>query len=378
MVGAIPPGYANRRWAYAEHQFVEQRATPRQIEAALNGKSVRIGRRTVRSALLHDTANRNRLPSYADFGGHRLPWPMTRYEVSKQNSSSASTGHNPLVSLDSPSFAHYEAAFAAFFRPDGPSRWQQNAGVVVVDVDPDARIASLTIRPGELVVDVAGDDLSGCALQSSSAGRSHTVDLDAPGQVRLPIPDPFVSELLIVLADGRWRDLRVINPPGTPNAADPSIVWNDPQLELEALLAGGESAGVEFKSKLPTKSPESIRTALKAVPAFANGSGGVLIFGVDDDGSVIGIDEDPVPATARLTDLIHGNVHPVAPHQIETGELDGAVVLLVHVPAGSNKPYSMFRSPPQFFARHGATTFHATREEIIQLASWSQARSPYA
>jgi hypothetical protein len=122
----------------------------------------------------------------------------------------------------------------------------------VTDVDVEARIAALAIKPGEIVVNVAGTKLGGCAVQVSSAGRSHTQAVDEPGQVRLPLPDPFANEVMIVLADDRWRDLRVINPPGMPSAADPSIVWEDPQLEVEALMAGGEGPRVEFKSKLPS------------------------------------------------------------------------------------------------------------------------------
>lgn len=377
-VGGEPPGYERRAWTYADRIFVERRATLGQVSAALSGKTVRIGRLSVRPVPLQNTAHRTRLQSFADFGGHRLPWPATRYEVARQEPSNANMGHDPLISLDSPSFAHYEAAFAAFFRPTGPSRWQQGAGVIVTDVDTDARIAGLTIRPGEIIVDIAGDDLRGCGLQGSSGGRSHTVKLDGPGSLKLPLPEPFVSELMIVLADSRgWRDLRVVNPPGMPNAVDPSIVWDDPQLELEALVAGGEGAGVEFKSKLPSKATDSIRTALKAVPAFANGAGGALLFGVDDNGEVIGVEEDPTPATARLTDLIHDSVHPVPAHRIESRTVDGRAVLLVHVEAGSSKPYALFRNPPQFFIRHGATTFHATREEVIQLASWSQPGNRY-
>jgi len=271
-IRAEPPGYAHRQWIYHNDRFLEQPATIYQITAALGGKTVRLGRLGVRSEPLHATANRMRLQSYSDFGGQRLIWPATRYELSRLTSANANAGNDPLISLESPSFAHYESAYSAFFRPGGPSRWQQSAGVVLYDLDTDARIAQLTIELGEVVVEVAGADLGGCNLQGSSSGRTFAVAIESPGPVRLPLPDPFVSELLIVVADGNgWRDLRLLNPPGQPNPADPSIVWDDPGFELAVLLAGGEGAGVEFKSQLPTKSVESIRTALKAVPAFATG-----------------------------------------------------------------------------------------------------------
>jgi predicted HTH transcriptional regulator len=70
-------------------------------------------------------------------------------------------------------------------------------------------------------------------------------------------------------------------------------------------------------------------------------------------------------------------VHPVPAHQIDSREIDGKLIVLVEVEPRADKPYSLFRKPPQFFARRGATSFHATREEIITFATWSQIRSPY-
>lgn len=369
FVGAEPPGFATRRWEYSEHLFVERPAAIHQITAALTGDNVRLGRITAIGAPLLTNATRNRQQSYADFGGHRLPWPTIRYEVNRIQTATASGGADPLISQTSPSFPYHDAAFMAFFRPSEDVRWQQNAGTVVVVTDTGARLAGLAIRPGEVIVTVAGESLIGCIVQASCAGQFENRPVDGPGTLSFPLPEPFVHELLIVLADDDgWRDLRLINPPGMPNAADPSIVWDDPQIQLEALLAGGEGPSVEFKEKLPSKSSDSLRTALKAVPAFANSGGGVLIFGVDDSGAPVGLTEDPEAGIARLTDLIHGHVHPVPRFSVQLDDLGGKQIIVVEVQPGSEKPYALFREPPQIYARHGATSFHATREEIV---AWS-------
>ena len=47
-------------------------------------------------------------------------------------------------------------------------------------------------------------------------------------------------------------------------------------------ISKGESMELEFKSELPD---EDIKW-LKTVIAFANGSGGTLVIGVDDDGNM--------------------------------------------------------------------------------------------
>ncbi len=57
--------------------------------------------------------------------------------------------------------------------------------------------------------------------------------------------------------------------------------------QLNNLIFEGEGLTVEFKRKV--SSPEKIA---RAMIAFANTHGGVLIFGIDDDGSVVGVDSE--------------------------------------------------------------------------------------
>jgi len=55
-------------------------------------------------------------------------------------------------------------------------------------------------------------------------------------------------------------------------------------VELYKLIEEGESQTVEFKRKFST--PEKIA---KEMIAFANTNGGYILFGVDDDKSIIGV-----------------------------------------------------------------------------------------
>ena len=57
--------------------------------------------------------------------------------------------------------------------------------------------------------------------------------------------------------------------------------------EINELIAGGESTIVEFKRKI--SKPEKIA---KEMVAFANTKGGYLIVGVDDNGTIYGIDSE--------------------------------------------------------------------------------------
>ena len=57
--------------------------------------------------------------------------------------------------------------------------------------------------------------------------------------------------------------------------------------ELNELIENGENAAVEFKRKFT--SPEKIA---KEMIAFANTRGGKIIFGIDDDRSIIGVESE--------------------------------------------------------------------------------------
>ncbi|MEN8199405.1 MAG: RNA-binding domain-containing protein [Thermodesulfobacteriota bacterium] len=70
------------------------------------------------------------------------------------------------------------------------------------------------------------------------------------------------------------------------------------QSEIDTLIKAGESSTLEFKSTMRTnlkngKRGKEIELAwLKAVVAFMNSDGGILLIGVADDGTLLGIDAD--------------------------------------------------------------------------------------
>ena len=79
----------------------------------------------------------------------------------------------------------------------------------------------------------------------------------------------------------------------------PAVAPAREPIDIDALIAGGESDTVEFKSTFrmdlrSNKNDDEIRRAsLKTIAAFLNSyEGGTLIIGVDDDGSPVGIDKE--------------------------------------------------------------------------------------
>lgn len=82
------------------------------------------------------------------------------------------------------------------------------------------------------------------------------------------------------------------------NAIDVRVLSEQITDAVPDLIAGGESGRVEFKSTLrwdvakgvPNKALEAV--IAKAIVGFLNGQGGNLLIGVEDDGTVFGLEQD--------------------------------------------------------------------------------------
>jgi ATP-dependent DNA helicase RecG len=73
--------------------------------------------------------------------------------------------------------------------------------------------------------------------------------------------------------------------------------------DAPTLVQGGESETVEFKEQW------SDHSALRELAAFANTSGGTLLVGVADDGSIVGWQDGDLDALAnKITDSLR--LHP--------------------------------------------------------------------
>lgn len=95
-------------------------------------------------------------------------------------------------------------------------------------------------------------------------------------------------------------------------------------------LAAGESLTVEFKRhRSRADLPES--ELIETVVCLANGEGGTLVLGVEDDGTVTGF--GPLPVSAQqLAALIMNRTRPPVPVEVEARQVDQHVVVFVQVP----------------------------------------------
>ena len=104
-------------------------------------------------------------------------------------------------------------------------------------------------------------------------------------------------------------------------------------MKLEQLI--GEATEYDKKVMLEVKKPKSW---LKSVSAFANGVGGVLIFGIADNDSVVGVD-DAKKAMEVISEQIKTKMDPIPEVLLKAHEIDGKKIITLEVYRGGETPY---------------------------------------
>ena len=104
------------------------------------------------------------------------------------------------------------------------------------------------------------------------------------------------------------------------------------ELDIKSLI--GEATAYDKKQMLEIKRPKSW---LKSVSAFANGEGGILIFGISDDDQIIGL-ADAENDAEKISEEIKTKLDPVPVVNLEYKEIDGKRLILLHVYSGQETP----------------------------------------
>ena len=106
--------------------------------------------------------------------------------------------------------------------------------------------------------------------------------------------------------------------------------------EITERIAQGEDSRTQFK-----RGPIGIAKLAAELVAFSNASGGSILFGVDDDGNVVGLGiKDKKILTDEISNAANDNVRPAIYPQTEYHTVKGKQILCVTVAEGALKPYS--------------------------------------
>lgn len=128
---------------------------------------------------------------------------------------------------------------------------------------------------------------------------------------------------------------------------------------LLTVLQSGENYYIEFKSDIISNNELS-----KESIAFANAEGGTIYFGIQDDGSIIGLPYD-ASLEEKLMNVLRNNCYPSLRGDAQWIQYQNKHILQLDIQKGIYKPYST--KDGDFYIRVGSTKRKASKEELSRL-----------
>jgi ATP-dependent DNA helicase RecG len=103
--------------------------------------------------------------------------------------------------------------------------------------------------------------------------------------------------------------------------------------QLQNIISMGEGYQAEFKKSVPSKK----REIAEEVCAFANAAGGLVLIGVDDDNTILGVSINN-NKRSEIQDAL-SNITPKLRCNFQDYTLPEGNVFVIEVPSGAQKPY---------------------------------------
>ena len=125
-------------------------------------------------------------------------------------------------------------------------------------------------------------------------------------------------------------------------------------------IRGGESDGLEFKGEA-----RDLRAVGRAVCAFANSSGGMVVVGVDDRGGIVGVDEDPDRLQERLTSFLHTGLS--TPVSARCGRLETPAGWVHWIRVPRQRGFEPMRHRGRYWVRRGRSSVEPSPSELQEL-----------
>lgn len=135
-------------------------------------------------------------------------------------------------------------------------------------------------------------------------------------------------------------------------------------MKFAHLLQSQEGKRLEFKRDC--SSPENI---MKTLVAFANTAGGIMLIGVEDDHTVVGVSGKPLDEEERLSNMIADSIAPSLIPNIELIPCNDLTLLAVEVFPSQLRPHYLKQKGEQqgVFVRLGSTNRQADLPLIEEL-----------
>lgn len=319
VTGEEPPAWEVLDWRYRNVRFFADVRPGAEVASWLRKGKVEVDDLHCPLGPLVNQAQWVWNASQARFGLLPLPWPS--WTVDLQTNMAYNEPRSPLVSESAPSFGtFYDAACYVFAAGGDVPGGQLRPGVFWRHQVTRGRIDAVRIGD-DISVTLVGHshDETTIELAGRRPGPRHPVrKLDGTAVVTLPLADGLQHGAWLMLKSGSTLLDRKQLASQYPYGADPGVEYV-PAIgsRLEVLVAMREGPTVEFKDVVPTED-KSKKQAMKTVAAFANGDGGSILFGVDDDYNVNGFAKDRIATLVDdLSQIIDTWVEPQPPTRMD-------------------------------------------------------------
>ena len=230
---------------------------------------------------------------------------------------------------------------------------------------------SVRVSDDEVVVHIEGNQIRGMIVELAGDLPGPTIRLSGKAsrsaKVAIPIHDGLPPGAWLLLRNGgEWIDRRSLTLPWA-RGTEAGVEFFEPRTKLEIFIANREGPEVEFKRQVPSDDAAKAKV-MKTISAFANGAGGSILFGIDDDQNLVGLPTRDVSRLKdQITQIVDSWIDPRPRFGFETLPTEDAekVVLLLRVERGDGL-YGCGRpgDQPSFFVRHYATTVMARAAEV--------------
>jgi len=118
--------------------------------------------------------------------------------------------------------------------------------------------------------------------------------------------------------------------------------------QIKEIIGKGENQEVEFKEH-----PGNYERTSKLICSFANTMGGILLLGVKDNGTIVGVNDNMDKIQQKIS-ASNQSVSPVPLISIETHEIDNRRVIVIIVQRPADSSYYTFKGA--IYVRVGSTT----------------------
>lgn len=357
---------------YGEFGFILQRVSGKKVVEWLKTNNIKIKENDFLLPEIQPNIWSRRYTSYT--AGYWLAtiYPFTTYTLNFAERDVRLDEFEPLISKNLPSFPNINSAtFYYLFNKFHDKRYDagkaDNNNFSVQISHKECWIDKVYLAPSSISVNIKGTFVTGSKIEVWVGSQYFEEQISNAGRKTFLLSNGLADKIWIVISrNNQWLDQREIDlryRDFSDKSSNLVVKFLNKQVEIKGIIARGEGETTEFKVQVPDSKESSKLT--KTVAAFANGAGGIVIVGAEDNtGKIVGVKGNVEQEKVRLAQMIRNNLTHQPIYKIFIQKVDGAELIVVQIESGKNPPYGINPSNPNYYVRRGATTFPATPDEI--------------